>query len=74
MANGNQTETPASLTYSLVVSRDWVRIALLLASLNELEVLACNMQNAYLTADCREKIYIITGPEFGSEEGSTMII
>jgi hypothetical protein len=46
----------------------------LLASLNELEVLACNIQNAYLTADCREKIYIIAGPEFGSEEGSVMII
>ena len=74
VANGNETETPASLTYSSVVSRDSVRIALLLASLNELEVLACDIQNAYLTADCREKIYIIAGPEFGSEEGSIMVI
>ena len=74
VANGNETITPASLTYSSVVSRDSVRIALLLASLNELEVLACDIQNAYLTADCREKIYIIAGPEFGSEEGSIMII
>jgi hypothetical protein len=74
VANGNETETPASLTYSSVVSRDSVRIALLMASLNELEVLACDIQNAYLTADCREKIYIIAGPEFGSEEGSIMII
>ncbi len=69
VVNGNETETPASLTYSSVVSRDSVRIALLLASLNELEVLACDIQNAYLTADCREKIYII-----GSEEGSVMVI
>ena len=74
VANGNETETPASLTYSSVVSRDSVRIALLVASLNELEVLACDIQNAYLTADCREKIYIIAGPEFGSEEGSIMVI
>ena len=74
VANGNETETPASLTYSSVVSRDSVRIALLMASLNELEVLACDIQNAYLTADCREKIYIIAGPEFGSLEGSIMII
>ena len=72
--NGNETETPASLTYSSVVSRDSVRIALLLVSLNELEVLACDIQNAYMTADCLEKIYIIAGPEFGSEEGSIMII
>jgi hypothetical protein len=74
VANGNETETPAALTYSSVVSRDSVRIALLIASLNELEVLACDIQNAYLTADCREKIYIIAGPEFGSLEGSIMII
>ena len=56
------------------MSRDSVRIALLIASLNELEVLACDIQNAYLTADCREKIYFIAGPEFGSEQGSIMII
>jgi hypothetical protein len=57
-----------------VVSRDSVRIALLVASLNELQLLACDIQNAYLTADCRERIYIIAGPEFGSEEGSIMIV
>ena len=74
MANGNKTETPALLTYSSVVSRDSVGIALLMASLNELEVLACDIQNAYLTADCREKIYVIAGPKFGSEDGSIMII
>ena len=74
VANGNETDAPATLTYSSVVSRDSVRIALLIASLNDVEVLACDIQNAYLTADCREKIYFIAGPEFGSEERSIMII
>ncbi len=74
VANGNETDAPATLTYSKVVSRELVRIALLNASLNKLEVLACDIQNAYLTADCREKIYFIAGTEFGSEAGSTMII
>jgi hypothetical protein len=74
VANGNETETPASLAYSSVVSRDSVRIARLIASLNELDVLACDIQNAYLTANCREKFYIIEGPEFGLQEGSIMII
>ncbi|KAI2506217.1 Reverse transcriptase (RNA-dependent DNA polymerase) [Fragilaria crotonensis] len=74
VANGNETEAPATLTYSSVVSRDSVRIALTIASLNQLEILACDIQNAYLTADCREKIYIIAGPEFGSEEGKVMIV
>ena len=56
------------------MSRDSVRILLLVAALNEIKILACDIQNAYLTAKCREKIYTIAGPEFGSEEGSVMLI
>ena len=74
VAGGHMTETPSSLTYSSVVSRDSVRIALLIAALNDLNVMACDIQNAYLTAPCREKICTIAGPEFGSEAGTTMII
>jgi Reverse transcriptase (RNA-dependent DNA polymerase) len=74
VAKGNQTETPPTLTYSSVVSRDSVRIAFLVAALNDINVLACDIQNAYLTADCRERIYIIAGPEFGSEVGSIMVV
>ena len=74
VAGGHTTETPASLTYSSVVSRDSVRIAFLLAALNGLDIKVCDIQNAYLTADCREKIYTIAGPEFGSERGKIMIV
>ena len=45
-----------------------------IAALNGLDLLACDIQNAYLTAKCREKIWNIAGPEFGSEEGSLMIV
>ena len=68
------TELPSSITYSLVVSRDSVRIALTIAALNDLSILACDIQNAYLSAPCREKIYCVAGPEFGSEAGKTMIV
>ena len=74
VAGGHKTETPSSITYSSVVSRDSVRIALLIAALNDLNVLASDIQNAYLTAPCREKICIIAGQEFGSEIGKTMIV
>jgi hypothetical protein len=74
VAGGHTTETPASITYAAVVSRDSVRIALLVAAHNNLDVVACNIQNAYLTADCREKIYTFAGTEFGSEKGSIMIV
>ena len=73
-ANGSTTDTPNSLTYSSVVSRDSVRIALTVAALNDLDILVCDIEGAYLTAKCREKIYTIAGPEFGSEQGSIMII
>jgi hypothetical protein len=74
VAGGHTTETPAALTYSSVVSRDSVRIALLFAALNDLDIQSCDIQNAYLTADCREKIYTIAGPEFGSNAGKIMLI
>lgn len=49
VAGGHTVEVPESLiTYSSVVSRDSVRIALTIAGLNGLQVMACNIQNAYL--------------------------
>lgn len=75
VAGGHTTETPDSLiTYSSVVSRDSVRIALTIAGLNGLKVMACDIQNAYLTADCREKIWTVAGPEFGSEAGTIFLV
>ena len=74
VAGGHKTTTPSSLTYSSVVSRDSVRIALTIAALNDLSTLACDIQNAYLTAPCREKIWTVAGPEFGSDAGKKMIV
>ena len=36
--------------------------------------MACDIQNAYLTANCREKIWTQAGPEFGLEAGTIMFI
>ena len=74
VAWGHTTETPTTLTYSSVVSRDSIRIALTIAALNDLQVMSCGIQNAYLTADCREKFWMYEGPEFGSEKGSIMFV
>ena len=67
VAGGHMTGVPSSITYSSVVSRDSVRICLLIAALNDLDVLSCDIQGAYLTAPSREKIVITAGPEFGPE-------
>jgi len=74
VAGGHTTETPASLTYSSVVSRESVRIALTLAALNDLEVKASDIQNAYLTAPVVEKITTICGEEFGKDKGRRAIV
>ncbi len=74
VADGHKTDAPSSITYSSVVSRDSVRIAFTLAALNDLEIMACDIGNAYLNAPCREKLWTIAGSEFGSEKGSVMII
>ena len=44
------------------------------AALNDLKVLSCDIQNAYLTAKYREKTWCYAGPEFGSDEGKIMLI
>ena len=54
VAGGHMTKTPATLTYSSVVLHDSVRIELTIAALNDLQVMSCDIQNAYLMADCRE--------------------
>ena len=53
---------------------DSVRIALTIAALNGLSILSCAIRNAYLTAERREKICIIAGPEFQSDAGKVMIV
>jgi len=69
------TDPPSSITYSSVVSRESVRIIFILASFLDLEILSCDIGNAYINAPCREKIWCVAGPEFGPEdEGSVLII
>jgi hypothetical protein len=66
VAGGHMTEDPNTSTYASVVSRESVRIGLLIAALNGLDILSADIQNAYLTSPCQEKVYTILGPEFGA--------
>ena len=74
VAGGHRTEAPATITYASVVSRETVRIALMLAALNDLQVKAGDVLNAYITAPCKEKIWTVLGPEFGHEAGKSAIV
>ncbi len=46
----------------------------MLAALNDFQVKAGDVLNAYITAPCKEKVWTILGPEFGSEAGQSAII
>ena len=50
------------------------RSATLAAALNDLEVKAGDIMNAYLQAPVAERIYTICGPEFGADQGKPVII
>jgi hypothetical protein len=73
-AGGHTTNTPAAMTYSSVVSRDSVWISFMLAVLNGLDVMACDLENAYLNAPCMEKIWFEGGLECGSNKGKVCVV
>ena len=66
VADRNKTKIPAAMTYFSVVSTDLVRITLTIAALNELDVLACDILNAYLMVDYRERVWVVGGTKFGT--------
>ena len=68
VTDGHNTHVPSSISYSSVVSRESLRLALLIASLNNLDISCCDIGNTYLNADCREKLWTIAGAEFGSKK------
>ena len=65
--DGHKHPDPESSSYAGVVSRESVRVALTYAALNDLDVLAADIRNAYLQAPSSEMHFIICGPEFGLE-------
>ena len=67
-------ETPSTMTYASVVSRESVRLALMRVVLKYLEVKCGNVMNAYMTAPITGKVWTILGPEFGANVGKKAII
>jgi hypothetical protein len=75
VAGGHVTDPPTTQTYASVVSRDSVRIAFLIAALNDLDIMCADIQGAYLNAPCKERVHTVCGPEFGKElQGRSEII
>ena len=76
VAGGHRTpEVPKENVFSLVVGMEAVRLGFILAKLNNMEVCAGDVGNAFLNAKTKEKIFIIAGPEFGPKlAGKRLVI
>ena len=74
VSGGHTTDPLSSITYSIVVSRDSIRIAFTLSALNGVEIRAADIGNEYLNAKCREKIWTVAWTEFGREKGKVMLV
>jgi hypothetical protein len=67
-------QSPATITYASVVSHETIRIALLMAALNDFHVKVGDVLDAYITAPITEKVWTVLGPEFGIDAGKSAII
>ena len=61
MAGGHLNDVPTYMTYSSVVSHDTVLVGFIMAALNNLYVLAGDIQNAFLESPTNEKILFYAG-------------
>ena len=75
VAGGHKApEVPENDIYSGVVSIETIRVAFVLAAMNNLDVCAADVSTAFLYGKTREKVYIIAGEEFGEYKGKRMLI
>ncbi len=74
VAGGHRTEAPATITYTSVVSRETVRLALTIVALNYCKVKVGDVLNAYITAPITEKVWNVLRPEFGPNQGQSALI
>ena len=73
VAGGDLTPDPIGGIYSGIVSIRSLRLVIVLAKLNNLEVWGADIDNAYLEAKDKEKLYIVAGAEFGELEGHILV-
>ena len=74
IAGGHTMEAPASVLYSCVVSCDSIHLAFLIAALNDINILSCYLENAYVNAKCHEKIWLEAGIKCGKDAGKVLVI
>ena len=67
------TKALVNITYASVVSRETVRIALMIVALNDLEVKSGNILNAYVQTSVTEQVWTTLGTDFGKDARKTAV-
>ena len=57
-----------------MVSCDSVRLAFLIVSLNDVDILAWDIQNACLNSRTKEKVFFYTGDECKSDQVKVVVV
>ena len=74
LVGGHLAPHPIDSIYSGVVQTRSLRLSMLLAKLINMEVWGAGIGNAYLEATMKEKLYIVSGPEFEELQGHILVI
>ena len=74
VAGGHMMETPDTMTYARVVSRETVCLALVIDALNYLEIKYGDVMNAHITVPIEEKVCSTLRPEFGNDAGKRALL
>ena len=74
VGGGHLTTVSVPMSYSSVVSRDSVQIMFLIAALNDLDINMCDIVNAYLNAETRERVWFNAGDEWGTTRSGCQVI
>ena len=68
------TKVPATIMFPCVVSRETIRIALRIATVNDLKLKSANILKASIQVSVIEKVWTTLDPEFGSDASPTAVI
>ena len=74
VAEGQHVDPRGLSLYSSVVKTISVRLLDIIADRDGLEILCGDVGNAFVTANCLEKVYSRAGPEFGDKEDAILIL
>ena len=74
VAGGHMTEAPATIMHASIVLKETVRIALMITTLNDLEVKSGDILHAYVQAPSTEKVWTTLGPEFGKDARMNAVV